>query len=277
MVISVNEAVKYTAAALAPFSDEAGREARLIVSQLADCEMSRLIISSALVDTEEIDEIVKKRSQGEPLQYIFGRWWFYKNEFLVGQGVLIPRQDTELLVETGLELIKDIPSPYVIDLCSGSGCIGISIADERPDAKVTALEKYNEAFTYLEKNIKHIGVDNVQAVQADVTAEPFGQYDLILCNPPYIPDGDRADLSREVLSEPHTALFGGNDGLYFYRIIAGLWKTTLKKGGWLAFEVGIKEADLVAEILGSEGYTQISFKTDVIGIQRVVFGTINSL
>ncbi len=277
MVISVGEAVKYTAEALMPFSDEADREARLIVANLADCEPNRLIIASASINTEAIDDIVKKRSKGVPLQYIFGRWWFYNNEFLVGEGVLIPRQDTELLVETGLELIKDFKAPRVIDLCSGSGCIGISIACERPDAEVVALEKYDAAFSYLKKNIEHIGTQNVKAVKADVLEQPFGEYDLIVCNPPYIPNGDKGDLSAEVLSEPHTALFGGEDGLLFYREITRLWKCALKKGGRLAFEVGIKEADLVAEILRAEGFTQISFKTDLIGIQRVVFGTVNSL
>ncbi|MBO5199831.1 MAG: peptide chain release factor N(5)-glutamine methyltransferase [Clostridia bacterium] len=277
MVISVSEAVRYTAAALKSISDEADREARLIVAHLSGCEPNRLIISSAAVDTEDIDPIVEKRRQGVPLQYIFGRWWFYDNEFLVGEGVLIPRQDTELLVETGLELIKGLKFPRVIDLCSGSGCIGISIACERPDARVVALEKYDAAFGYLQKNIEHIGAENVKAVKADVLEKPFGEYDLIVCNPPYIPNGDKGELSPEVLNEPHTALFGGEDGLFFYREITRLWKSALKNGGRLAFEVGIKEADLVARILESEGFTQISFKTDLIGIQRVVFGTVNSL
>ncbi len=275
--MQIQKAVKYTAEILTPFSDEAFTEARLIVAYLAGTEPNRLTLCDADIDRERIDEIAEKRRQGIPLQYIFGKWWFYKSEFLVGKGVLIPRQDTELLVETGLELAKNIKSPKICDLCSGSGCIAISLAKELADAEVTAVEKYDGAYKFLLKNIKHNSADNVKAVKADVTKESFGKFDLIVSNPPYIPEGDLKDLSREVLNEPHTALFGGEDGLYFYRVIAKNWKNTLSFGGVLAFEVGIKEADEVAEILKDEGFENISFKYDLIGIQRVVFGTANNI
>lgn len=275
--MNVREAVKYAAESLTPFSDEAATEAKLIVSQLAKTEPNRLGLSSAEIDKEQIDLITEKRREGIPLQYIFGKWWFYKSEFLVGEGVLIPRQDTELLVETGLELLKDNKSPKICDLCSGSGCIAISLAKELPQAMVTAVEKYQGAYEYLVKNIDYNDAQNVKPVMADVTEKPFGEYDLIVSNPPYIPDGDIKDLSREVLNEPHTALFGGEDGLFFYRIIAKNWKYALSHGGKLAFEVGIKEAEAVADILKAEGFVDISFKTDLIGIQRVVFGTANSI
>lgn len=266
-----------TAQMLTPFSDEPKSEAKYIVAHLAECEPSQIILSNKEISKAQIEQIVLKRRQGIPLQYILGRWWFYKSEFLVGEGVLVPRQDTETLVEAALELIRDIKAPRVCDLCSGSGCIAISIAGDRQDATVTALEKYPAAYSYLEQNIKLNNASNVTPKLYDVLNEPFGKYNLIVCNPPYIPSGDEKELSKEVLNEPHTALFGGEDGLYFYREISKNWKQSLVSGGILAFEVGINEAEAVAEILKTNGFTNIGFKNDLIGIQRVVFGTANNV
>lgn len=273
MVMTLRQALQYAERLLSSISDEPKNEARLAVAQIAGISLGELHISSKTVDSSKIDDVFNRRKMGEPLQYIFGKWWFYKSEFFVGPGVLIPRQDTELLVETGLELIKNIKAPAVADLCSGSGCIAISIAAERTDAQVSAIEKYDEAVCYLNKNIQHNYTDNVTSVTADVLEKPFGSYDLILCNPPYIPLSEKSELSREVLNEPHTALFGGDDGLCFYRSVSQNWKSTLKGGGYLAFEVGIKEADAVCEILKANGYRNIGKKNDLLGIERVVYGT----
>lgn len=277
MVIQIPAAIRYAKEALNGISDEQTLEAKLIVANLTNTEPNRLNFSNKTVDHKEIDKIIKRRRLGEPLQYIFGKWWFYKSEFLVGKGVLIPRQDTEHLVETGLELIKNTENPKVADLCSGSGCVAISIAKDRPDAKVLAVEKYSEAYDWLLKNIEYCHSTNVTPLKSDVLCPLKEKYDLIVCNPPYIPQGEKETLSKEVLTEPHTALFGGEDGLFFYREISKAWKSNLKKGGYLAFEVGIKEADAVAEILKAEGFTEISIKKDLLGIQRVVFGTVNNV
>ena len=277
MVMNTREALKLTSQMLTPFSDEPRIEAKYIVAHFADCEPNALVLSNKEIDLEDIKTIVAKRRAGTPLQYILGKWWFYKSEFLVGEGVLIPRQDTETLVEAALEFIKDIKNPKVCDLCSGSGCIAISIALDRPDAFVTAIEKYKPAFEYLQKNTEHNKTNNVKPVMADVLDMPFGKYDLIVSNPPYIKDGAKNELSKEVLNEPHTALFGGEDGLYFYRKITELWKTALKPNGVLAFEVGINEDEAVAEILRTNGFVNIGFKSDLIGIQRVVFGTLDTI
>ncbi|MEE0929139.1 MAG: peptide chain release factor N(5)-glutamine methyltransferase [Acutalibacteraceae bacterium] len=277
MVMTVSAALRYAREQLSSFSDEAANEARLIVAHLTGCELNRLPLCAATLDHSEIDQIVTQRRNGRPLQYIFGKWWFYKSEFLVGEGVLVPRQDTEILLETGLQLIKNKKSPKVADLCAGSGCIGISLALERPDAKVIAAEKYDEAYGWLKKNKEYCKALNLEAVQADVLA-PFDQgFDLILCNPPYIPYGDKNVLSKEVLSEPHTALFGGEDGLYFYREISRLWKSRLTVGGHLAFEVGINEADEVANIMKTCGFSEIGTENDILGIPRVVFGTADAV
>lgn len=275
--MTVKDAEKLTAQMLVPFSDEPKTEAKYIISHLAGLEPNRLIFANAEINIEDIKEIVSKRREGIPLQYILGKWWFYNSEFSVGEGVLIPRQDTETLVEAALELTKDIKNPTIADLCSGSGCIAISIAKERTDAKVTAVEKYEAAYKYLEKNIEQNGTKNVTPVLSDVLDRPFGEYDLIVCNPPYIPNRDKSDLMKEVLNEPHTALFGGEDGLFFYREISKNWKKTLKENAILAFEVGINEDHSVAEILRQNGFINIGFKKDLIGIQRVVFGTVNNV
>lgn len=275
--MNAGEAVKLISQMLTPFSDEPKTEAKYIAAHLAGCEPNRLIFSETEIDSEDIKKIVLKRKNGTPLQYILGKWWFYKYEFLVGNGVLIPRQDTEVLVEAALDFIKDIENPAVCDLCSGSGCIAISVAKDREDATVTAVEKYDAAYKYLCRNIEYNKAQNVKPVLADVTEKPFGKYDLIVSNPPYIKDGDKKDLSKEVLNEPHTALFGGEDGLYFYRTISENWKQALNTGGILAFEVGINEDTAVAEILSNNGFVNIGVKNDLIGIERVVFGTVNNV
>ncbi len=277
MVMPFYEALAYIKNSLEGISDETDSEAKIIISFLTEVEPNRLRIVLPEAEKEAIDRIIKKRKDGIPLQYIIGRWWFFGLEFLVGPGVLIPRQDTEILVETVLSLAENKSNLRLADLCSGSGCIAVSIAKNLPDAKVTAVEKYNEAFSYLKQNISLNAAENVTPVLADVCDSPFGEYDIIVSNPPYIPECDRAILSKEVLTEPDEALFGGDDGLFFYKIITKNWKSALKKGGKLAFEVGIKEANLVSEILRQEGFTEIGFAKDLLGIQRVVFGTVNNI
>ncbi len=273
MVMSVSAALRYAKDKLNGISSEQQLEAKLIVAHLIGVEPNKLALSDKTLNHQDIDQIINRRKEGEPLQYIFGKWWFYKSEFLVGKGVLIPRQDTELLVEEALNLIKDKKAPKVCDLCSGSGCIAISIAKDRPDAYVLAVEKYSEAYAWLLKNIEKNGAKNVTPQLADALVSNGEQFDLIVSNPPYIPTVEKETLSKEVLNEPHTALFGGEDGLYFYREISRVWKNSLNKGGYLAFEVGIKEADLVAQILTDNGYKNIGIKNDLLGVQRVVFGT----
>ena len=277
MVIRYREALAYIKDALKDISDEVDSEAKIIISHLTKIEPNRLIISEPSVDTDSIDPIINERKNGRPLQYIIGHWWFYGLEFLVGEGVLIPRQDTEILVETVIGIAQNKKADKIADLCSGSGCIAVSLGKNLPNAKVTAVEKYPEAARFLKKNITLNGAKNVEAVMSDVCESPFGNYDIIVSNPPYIPDGDRVILSKEVLKEPESALFGGQDGLFFYRVIAKKWKTVLNPNGVMAFEVGIKEAEAVADILKAEGFTDIGFGKDLLGIQRVVFGTVNNI
>lgn len=219
--------------------------------------------------------MIHQRAIRYPLQYMFGEWSFYGRDFSVGTGVLIPRQDTEVLVETALKELTDIPEPTVLDLCAGTGCIGITVGLERQDAAVTLVEKYPQPMAYIEKNIKRHGAENVRALNGDVLAGcgNDGMYDLIVSNPPYIPDDEMATVSPEVHFEPEEALRGGADGLTFYRAIAKQYADAVKSGGKMMFEVGIHEAQAVSEILREAGFTDISVQKDYGGTDRVVYGT----
>ena len=275
--MTVQQALKYATLKLEAITDEPRSEAKIIVAHLGKTEPNRLPFFSGEILEDALDDILEKRLSRIPLQFILGKWWFYGLEFFVGEGVLIPRQDTELLVETALELLRDKQGAQVCDLCCGSGCIAISLAKERQDLDVTAVEKFDKAYGYLTHNITHNDAKNVMPVKADVTLKSFGMYDLIVSNPPYIPVTDWETLSPEVQKEPETALLGGKDGLEFYRIITSVWKTALKSGGSLAFEVGINEAEAVAEILKAENFSEITIRNDLSGIQRVVFGTLKDI
>ena len=222
--------------------------------------------------------IIKQRLIHYPLQYIFGKWSFYGREFFVGPGVLIPRSDTETLIDTSLELLKSKKAPQVLDLCAGTGCIGITLKCERNDCTVTLVEKFESALNYAQKNAKHNNAE-VKIVKADAlkTEGADNLYDLIVSNPPYINQNDMQALQAEVTFEPADALAGGEDGLLFYRHIAGNYKKYLKNGGVLAFEVGINQAEAVADIMARQGFADIEKRADLNKIDRVVFGTLNRL
>lgn len=222
--------------------------------------------------------IIKQRLIRYPLQYIIGKWNFFGYEFFVGPGVLIPRSDTETLIDVCLESIKDVQNPRVLDLCAGTGCIGITIKGERKDSEVTLVEKYDEALSFANKNVKHNNVD-VKIVSGDVlkTEGADGLYDLIVSNPPYITDEDMKVLQPEVKFEPATALEGGNDGLLFYRHITKEYKKHLAPNGILAFEVGINQAESVADIMKENGFTSVQTRKDYGEVDRVVFGTVTQV
>ncbi len=235
---------------------------------------AKLIYEFAKNDTE-VQEIIKKREKRYPLQYILGEWGFYKYSFKVGEGVLIPRSDTEILVETAVKFLKDIKTPKVLDLCAGSGCIGLSIAKDFPLSQVTLVEKSDSAFGYLKQNIEFLNVRNATAIKGDIfKSDGSGKYDLIISNPPYIPPKEMGIISPETHFEPETALLGGEDGLDFYKAIITNYKNSLKEGGMLAFEVGINEDTAVCELLKNAEFKNITVNKDYNGINRVVNGGI---
>ncbi len=252
-------------------------EARVLLESVFGENAYIKLITDRLDADEELKnrlfEMASRRTMGEPLQYIIGEWEFYGLSFKVGEGVLIPRQDTETLVETALRLIKNTQNPKILDLCSGTGCIPITICKKRSDVSATAIELYDEAYRYLCENVALHRV-NVSPIQADAlraeTASRFCELDLITANPPYLTKEDMLSLQKEVEFEPKTALFGDDDGLMYYREIARAWKASLKDGGYIAFEIGVTQADDVSEILIINGYKNVRVVKDLTNRPRVV-------
>ncbi|MBR4117107.1 MAG: peptide chain release factor N(5)-glutamine methyltransferase [Clostridia bacterium] len=218
--------------------------------------------------------IIKQRLIRYPLQYIIGKWSFFGREFFVGPGVLIPRSDTETLIDVCLESIKNNPTARVLDLCAGTGCIGITVKGECPETDVTLVEKFDEALSFTNKNAKYNNID-VKIEKGDVlkTEGADGFYDLIVSNPPYITDADMKILQPEVKFEPATALEGGEDGLLFYRHVAKEYKKHLAPNGVMAFEVGAGQAEAVCEIMKQNGFKDVQTRKDYCEVDRVVFGT----
>lgn len=225
-----------------------------------------------LVCAEKFLSLVERRSNGEPLQYILGKWEFMGLPFYVGEGVLIPRPETEMLVEFALDFLKDKKNPVVIDLCSGSGCIAISVAKHLPNAKVYAVEKSDLAFPYLKKNIWLNCVFNVSAVHGDIfdrTLLSDIKPDLILSNPPYIRSPEIASLQSEVRNEPSMALDGGEDGLIFYREIANGWLDRLGTGGAIAVECAEDQTEDIIRMFSEKTQYAEAFN-DLSGLPRTV-------
>lgn len=223
----------------------------------------------------KIRSLVKKLTESEPLQYLLGEWEFWGYPFKVGEGVLIPRPDTETLVEEVLGICRryGLKSPKIADLCSGSGCIAVALKKELPQSEIYAVELSEAALGYLCENVKRNDAD-VKIISADVldteTAELHGGFDIIVSNPPYLTAEDMAELQTEVAKEPEMALFGGEDGLDFYRKMTKLWKGSLKAGGFLCYEFGMGQHEAVGEILKLNNFTDIEFAKDAGGIIRTI-------
>ncbi len=222
-----------------------------------------------LIIMKKFADMLWQIKSGEPLQYVIGRWDFYESEFHVGRGVLIPRPETEELTELVIDNAKRFCSPVVFDLCSGSGCIGISIAKALPSSTVYCVEKSEEALQYLLKNAESIS--NVKVVNSDINyPSDIKNADIIVSNPPYIKSSDLSTLQSEVQFEPSMALDGGADGLDFYRIIAEKWNSNLKENGMLFLEIGEDQGEAVYEILEKQGFKEIEVVKDMYGNNRMV-------
>lgn len=258
-------------------------EAKQIIKAVTGLDNAGIIANYTrnLTEFEEVNikAITVQRKVGYPLQYILGHWDFYGRRFKVGVGVLIPRQDTETVVETCLDLLKTKQNPEILDLCAGTGCIGITLACEKKDSLVILLEKYMEAARYTRENIESLSPSNATLFMGDVLNGDLNErkYDLIVSNPPYVTSDEMKYLQKELTHEPETALFGGEDGLDFYRAIAKNYSNSLKENGALVFEIGSTQGTAVSEILKANGFINISVKKDLAGLDRVVFGTVNTL
>ena len=230
------------------------------------------------ISTERrIRDLVGKRLSGYPLQYLLGQWEFFGCPVKVGEGVLIPRPDTETLVEQILDICGRyrLASPVIADLCSGSGCIAIALKKHIPGAKVFAAELSDDALVYLKQNAA-INNTDIEIIQGDVLDEEFCRnfrdIDIIVSNPPYLTAEEMKSLQTEVSYEPETALYGGTDGLDFYRRMTAVWKDSLRQSGWLAYEFGMGQHDAVKKLLENNSFTDIELRTDGGGIIRTAAG-----
>ena len=257
-------------------------EARVLVASAAGKTVQELLRDLSLYTTSQVEEQVNaytaRRLAGEPVAYITGDWEFYGLPMKVTKDVLIPRSDTELLVD----LVKQALTGYkmdarVLDLCCGSGCITCAVGHELPATKLVAVDLSASALEICRANVNLNRLSTrVICLQADATASPplgIGNFDVIVSNPPYIPSREIATLDTSVKDyEPIWALDGGKDGLRFYKSIIKFWKTLLRPDGLLIFEVGEGQAEKVAEMLMAAGFTSTSVHQDTRGTDRAVVG-----
>ena len=227
----------------------------------------------------QVRSLVDRHLAGEPVAYLIGEWEFYGLPLDISPDVLIPRPDTEVLAGQAIEYIQTLGECRVLDLCAGSGCIGLAVASQVPQARVVLGEYSDAALKVCRQNIRRSGLSGrVVPIQADAREKPeraLGEFQCIVSNPPYIPHDDIAGLDTSVKDyEPHLALDGGEDGLDFYQTISGKWKDALVPGGRLYFEVGIGQADSVLRIMRAQGFGDIQIVKDLHDIPRVVYGTL---
>lgn len=254
--------------------------ARYLVSEALSLPLSQLFSRQDMLVPETVQQKLEQNlgrlAAGEPFAYVLGNWEFYGLPLIVSSDVLIPRDDTcavtELAINHGLFLGK---SPRILDLCCGSGCIGLAIASRLPDGKVTLADLSRDALQIARKNISlnHLG-GRVSCIQLDAMAEPpgfLGKFDMLVSNPPYISKAEMDELPDSVkLFEPHMALYGGDDGLDFYKGIVRNFSSVLNPGGILAFEFGMGQGNDVCAILVKAGYEIIERKVDFNDRERAV-------
>ena len=244
--------------------EELARDSRLYASPEREAQVRRL---------------VERRMAGEPVAYLIGEWEFYGLPLDISQDVLIPRADTEVLAEQAIAYIQTLGECRVLDLCAGSGCVGLAIASQAPQARVVLGEIDDSALKICRQNIRRNSLSaRVMPIQMDAREKParsLGEFQCIVSNPPYIPTGDIAGLEASVRDyEPHMALDGGADGMDFYRSIAEQWKEALTPGGRIYLEVGIGQADSVLRLMRSQGFGDLQIIKDHHKIPRVVLGTL---
>ena len=223
---------------------------------------------------KEFLSALEKRCRREPLQYLLGEWEFYRQTYEVSPDCLIPRSDTEVLVEEAIRRLP--PNAQFADLCTGSGCIAVSVLAERRDTRAYALEKFPATLALAERNAERNGVrDRFTPMLSDVlTPSPAlsaGSLDAILSNPPYIASGVIPTLSPEVLQEPRAALDGGEDGLVFYRAILSSYAPCLTPTGFFLFEIGYDQGDALVSLGREHGFSHIEVIRDLGGCDRVVY------
>ena len=258
----------------------AGLLARSLLCHITGKTNEQILADRELFASEQacldMEQAVERVMAGEPLAYVLGQWEFYGLPLQLTQDVLIPRDDTCAVTELAINqaLFLDA-APRILDLCTGSGCIGLAIASRVKDCKVTCADISKDALAVAKKNVALNKLSaRVSCVQADALSEPavfLGKFDMIVSNPPYITTEEMLELPHSVKDyEPHLALHGGSDGLDFYRSIAEKYSAALKPGGYLCFEFGFGQGEAVCRILEENGYTILERSRDFNQIERAV-------
>lgn len=257
-------------------------EARLLVAAAAEKTQEELLRDLKLYSSDEIEArvaaLAERRLAGEPAAYIAGSWGFYGLDFKLTRDTLIPRMDTEVLVDAALRSLGERgEGARILDLCTGSGCIGCTLVSLLPRSRAVLVDNSPAALAVAEENVEALGLaERIDCVLADVCADPppgLGSFDLIVSNPPYIPTGLLTGLDASVRDyEPLSALDGGADGLEFYRAILDHWVIALRQSGHMLFEVGEEQAKDVSLLMRRAGLRKLGTAKDTLGVDRVVFG-----
>ena len=262
---------RLTAAGCPDADFDAGELFRLVTGQDARLADRPLTAEQAA----KLEALTARRATREPLQYLCGSWPFLDFELAVGPGVLCPRADTEVVAEAAAQMLAGVQAPKVLDLCAGTGCLGLGVKRFCPEADVTCVEKSPEAFRYLKKNaVSALKQGTARAVEGDLFTYwqglPEGELDLIVSNPPYLTAAEMQQLQPEVAREPAMALEAGEDGLVFYRALAEHYQNALGPGGALALEIGWQQREAVTALLAANGWVDIACRKDYGGNDRCI-------
>ena len=262
---------RLTAAGCPDADFDAGELFRLVTGQDARLADRPLTAEQAA----KLEALTARRATREPLQYLCGSWPFLDFELAVGPGVLCPRADTEVVAEAAAQMLAEVQAPKVLDLCAGTGGLGLGVKRFCPEADVTCVEKSPEAFRYLKKNaVSALKQGTARAVEGDLFTYwqglPEGELDLIVSNPPYLTAAEMRQLQPEVAREPAMALEAGEDGLVFYRALAEHYQNALRPGGSLALEIGWQQREAVTALLAANGWVDIACRKDYGGNDRCI-------
>ena len=262
---------RLTAAGCPDADFDAGELFRLVTGQDARLADRPLTAEQAA----KLEALTARRATREPLQYLCGSWPFLDFELAVGPGVLCPRADTEVVAEAAAQMLAGVQAPKVLDLCAGTGCLGLGVKRFCPEADVTCVEKSPEAFRYLKKNaVSALKQGTARAVEGDLFTYwqglSEGELDLIVSNPPYLTAAEMRQLQPEVAREPAMALEAGEDGLVFYRALAEHYQNALRPGGSLVLEIGWQQREAVTALLAANGWVDITCRKDYGGNDRCI-------
>ena len=262
---------RLTAAGCPDADFDAGELFRLVTGQ--DARLADMPLTAE--QAAKLEALTVRRATREPLQYLCGSWPFLDFELAVGPGVLCPRADTEVVAEAAAQMLAGVQAPKVLDLCAGTGCLGLGVKRFCPEADVTCVEKSPEAFRYLKKNAASaLKQGTARAVEGDLfhywQGLQEGELDLIVSNPPYLTATEMQQLQPEVAREPAMALEAGEDGLVFYRALAEHYQNALRPGGALALEIGWQQREAVTALLAANGWVDIACRKDYGGNDRCI-------